>query len=88
MIATERLKELLSYDPREATVSQNHANVKAYSNNKVGFKGVHQRYGKFVAQIVKNGKTTYLGSFDTAADAHDVYVAASKKLHGEFSRGE
>jgi len=73
---------------REATRSQNQANMRRPRHNTSGFKGAsfHQRKGKWQAIIQKDGKTLYLGLFPTAADAHAAYCAAAQELHGEFWR--
>lgn len=73
---------------REATVSQNMHNRGIQRNNSTGFKGVyfHKRAQKYTAQIKVSGKKIYLGTFDTALDAHTAYCFAAKALHGEFAR--
>jgi hypothetical protein len=35
-----------------------------------------------------NKKNHYLGSFNTAAEAHAAYVEAARRLHGEYARTE
>lgn len=37
--------------------------------------------GRFQALIKANGKRHYLGSFKTAVEAHEAYVAAKRRLH-------
>ena len=72
---------------READDSDNKANQKAYRNNFLGVKGVRlHESGKYVARVCKNGKSSYLGVFDTIEEARSAYEAAAKKLHGEFAR--
>lgn len=71
---------------RFATRSQNGANSKARSSNRLGIKGVCARHGKFTAQINSMGKNTHLGTFDTAEEASAAYFSAAVKLHGEFAR--
>lgn len=34
--------------------------------------------------IAINGNETYLGTFDTAIEAHSAYVSAAKKLRGSY----
>jgi hypothetical protein len=71
---------------REANNSQNGAN--RLQPNKWGLKGVawDGRCNKWFAQIRKDGKITYLGTFDTPKAAHEAYVEAAQKLHGEFAK--
>jgi hypothetical protein len=73
---------------REATASQNQANILKKSSNTSGAKGVCWRKDsrKWQAQICTNGKRTYLGSFDTREAAAAVYAAAAKEHFGEFAR--
>lgn len=73
---------------REATVSQNQANARRRANNTSGFKGVnfHKRGRKWQARIRVNGKSLYLGFFDSREAAHAAYVAAARELFGEFAR--
>lgn len=73
---------------RAASVTQNNANARTYSNNKLGLKGVSwlPSAGKYRAQIKKNGLVIFLGSFDDAASAHQAYISAAREAHGEFAR--
>jgi HNH endonuclease/AP2 domain len=75
---------------RRATRSQNNANRRRPRNNTSGFKGVHlcQSSGKWRALIGKNGHIIHLGRFPTPQAAHEAYVAAARKLFGEFARPE
>jgi hypothetical protein len=75
---------------RHATNSQNQHNRPAYKTNKSGFKGVCwlKTQKKWQAQISCKGKKHHLGNFDCPELAHEAYVAASKKLHGKFSKTE
>ena len=73
---------------RQATLSENRTNVKLRSDNKVGFKGVRRvnRLARpYRVSIQKNGRRISLGNFETAEQAHDAYVKASIKFHGEFA---
>ncbi|WP_318761860.1 HNH endonuclease [Aminobacter niigataensis] len=69
---------------RTATPSQNGAN-KA-SSSSAGLKGVQSTKSAFVARIKHNGVRKYLGSFQTAEQAHLAYCRAANDLHGEFAR--
>jgi len=69
---------------RDATYSQNSANMKA----RAAFKGAKwdPRRQKWDAKICHNGMHFYLGSFSTGQEAHDAYCAKAAELHGEFAR--
>ena len=77
---------------REATKSQNQANIGLTASNKSGLKGVSryragESYGKpWQACIGKDGKSINLGQFATKEAAHAAYVAAAEKHFGEFAR--
>ena len=73
---------------RLATSSDNACNSAKQSNNKTGFKGVtRRRKGKpFEATIMRHGKHTYLGTYDTAEEAYSAYCKAAEALHGEYGR--
>lgn len=73
---------------REATRTQQLANIGVRSDNSLGVKGVHQREdGKFVSSISKDGKKHHLGCFDYLSDAKNAYDAAALRLFGRFSHG-
>jgi HNH endonuclease/AP2 domain len=72
---------------RLGTRPQNQFNVGPRKTNKSGFKGVSRRAnGKWWAKIGANGKVYSLGIHDDPAVAHQAYVAAAKRLHGEFAK--
>jgi hypothetical protein len=77
---------------REATKSQNMANVGLIKSNKSGLKGVSryragESYGKpWQSHIQKDGKVMHLGHFATKEEAHVAYVIAAERLFGEFAR--
>jgi len=74
---------------RRATVSQNNANRRRHRNNACGFKGVMRLgAGRWRAGIRKNGRRHHLGVFSTPQAAHAAYVAAARRLFGEFARTE
>jgi len=74
---------------RRATQSQNCANRRRHKNNACGFKGVtRMRSGRWKAIIYKKARKHDLGLFATPQEAHAAYVAAARKLFGEFARPE
>jgi hypothetical protein len=73
---------------RAATKRTNMHNTKRRSDNKSGFKGVTFERGrrKWRANIRVMGRSIVLGRFASPEEAHDAYVAAAYKYHGEFAR--
>lgn len=55
--------------------------VAARSNSKSKLLGVHRTKYSFIAQIAVNGKKIHIGSFKTAQEAHEAYLAAKIELH-------
>jgi hypothetical protein len=57
--------------------------VKAYKNNLTGLLGVgfNKRKKRFIARIMVNRKSIFLGYFDCAENAHKAYVEAKRKYH-------
>jgi len=69
---------------REATNGQNQQNVIVpRSTNKVGLRGVswRNRPVPWQASIVVGGQKQHLGTFSTAQEAHQAYLAAKAKFH-------
>jgi HNH endonuclease len=67
---------------RHATRSQNAQNQRrAQSTSSTGLLGVGKNGDKFYARIYYQGVITYLGTFDTAKEAHEVYVKVKRELH-------
>ena len=68
--------------------SQNLTNQSIRSTNTSGYRGVswQKTAGKWKAQVVSNGKISYLGLFTTPEDAALAYDKAANELHGEFAR--
>lgn len=71
---------------REATGSENMANVTREKKNAAGFKGVTKasKAKVYVARIRHNYKQIYLGCFKTAEEAHAVYCAKALEIFGEY----
>ena len=74
---------------REATRSQNQANLGAPRNNTSGVKGVFwdKHAGKWVAQIRQGGRK-HLGCFSDKSEAKAAYEKAARELFGDFARVE
>ncbi len=68
---------------RLATPTQNRANSAA--NNSTGLKGVKRHHNKFLAYAGPFGTNRYLGSFDTAEEAHQAYQRRALELYGEYA---
>ena len=73
---------------RWATRNENMRNQKISITNTTGYKGVtyHKPTKKFVAKISIDNKRYYLGYFNTAQEASDVYEAKAKEKFGDFYR--
>lgn len=54
-------------------------------NNRSGYIGVYRKRSKWSACICTNGKTRYLGVYETPEEAARVRDAAAKKYHGQFA---
>lgn len=66
--------------------AENMQNRRIHRNNSTGFKGVwfDARRGTFRAQVSAFGKKHCLGSFTSAQEAAQAYLAKAAELHGEF----
>ncbi len=74
---------------REATCSNNHHNTRQPgSGHNAPYKGAHwNRFRGYWQSYIKiNGKSHYLGRFETPLAAHRAYAAAAKRLVGQFAR--
>ena len=69
---------------RAATPSQNKANRRLMSNNKLGIKGVSFSNGKYRAAVYVNRKAIRLGAFDNPEQAATAVREGGRKYHGEF----
>lgn len=70
---------------RIVTNSQNSMNRRLQSNNTSGIVGVSYYDNSWNAEIIKNGKKFYLGSFTNKEDAIKVRKEAEEKYFGEYS---
>lgn len=72
---------------RECTPSENSRNMR-FKGNAAGLKGAYRKRNsdKFESSIKANGHRRYLGTFQSEAEAHAAYCAASAELHGRFGR--
>lgn len=72
---------------RICTYFQNNCNKGKQPTNTSGYKGVyfHKQMKKWQAQIMVKGRNIYLGLFESAEEAHEVYCLAAVMLHGEFA---
>jgi hypothetical protein len=75
---------------REATAAENTRNSRKQSNNTSGVKGVcwNRKHQKWCAEIMAEGKSRYLGYFDSLDAAAASYAKAARELHGDFARVE
>lgn len=69
---------------RAATYATNNRNKKVKIAAS-GLKGAHRKGSKWSSTIQVDGKQIHLGHFSTAAEAHEAYVEAVKRYHGEFN---
>lgn len=73
---------------RLATNAENCWNRGANRNNKLGVKGVYfdQPTGKYIAKLMVNGRSRWLGRFAKKTDAKAARDAAATELHQEFAK--
>jgi hypothetical protein len=73
------------YNLRECSNSENQQNLSLSGKGESGYLGVTFRKGRmsnqYIASIKINGKSKYIGSFDTAQDAHEAYLSYKKEIH-------
>ena len=72
---------------RQATYSQNLFNTKIYKNNKIGVKGISYvpKISKYVARCQTNGRSKYLGAFDSLNEAQEILKKYRLQSHGEYA---
>ena len=56
---------------------------KANKNNQNGLLGVKSRGNRFTATIMIDGKSKWLGTYDTPEEAHQMYLKTKRTLHSE-----
>lgn len=68
---------------RDVPMATNNENTRKApkSNTSSGYLGVQKNHGRWQAHITVKGKRYMLGTYDTPIDAHNVYLAAKRKLH-------
>lgn len=67
---------------RDVTPQVNKQNLrKAHVDSGTGLLGAYRHRDKFRSIIGLNGVKHWLGSFDTAEEAHAVYIEAKRRLH-------
>jgi hypothetical protein len=75
---------------RLATNAENAFNRGRNINNSTGYKGVYHNPGSavrpFIARIMVNRQSQYLGSFPTAQEAALAYDAAAVRIAGQFAQ--
>lgn len=72
---------------RLATHGQNVSYKGANKNNRLGFKGVHREGNRFAAMIWDEGRSRWIGSFDTPEEASAAYWTEAQRIRGEFAHG-
>jgi Phage integrase, N-terminal SAM-like domain/AP2 domain len=70
---------------RPATDSQCMTNRTSKGSERGAYRGVRFRWNKFEASIGHDGKSIYLGRFESREDAARAYNVAALKYHGEFA---
>lgn len=51
-------------------------------------RGAFLRGGRYIARVRLHGKSHYLGTYDTAEEAHQAYVTGTERLHEEFAHAK
>lgn len=72
---------------RLATRQEQCRNTLSYKDSFSGLKGAffHARIKRWYSAIKLNGKSVFLGCYDTADEAHAAYCAAAARYFGEFA---
>ena len=59
---------------RKVSTQDNLKNKSLYVGNKSGYAGVYKRGNRYIAHPRRNGKKHYLGTFDSALEAHNAII--------------
>lgn len=70
---------------RLATYSQNGMNRGVNVNSSTGFKGAIKESGKYVSKITVDGRSIYIGTFNTPEDAAKAYNVMAEVHFGEYA---
>lgn len=70
---------------RKTSRSTNSCNGNAHKDGKTGVLGVKEKKGRYIAEIMTKGKSTYLGSFETIEEAINARKKAELEQRGELS---
>lgn len=71
---------------RPATKQQNAMNRKIRKDNSTGLKGIYPKGTRFASSICLNGKSKYLGVFETKELAAEAYSKAAQLNFKEYAR--
>ena len=81
----ERIDNNKNYEPNNckwATYYEQSINKRDMGKNQFKLTGVYQTRGYIYSMIVVKKRKIYLGSFNTALEAHKEYLKAKRKYHG------
>lgn len=71
---------------RICTAKENSRNARTPKTNKSGKKGVRFRNNRYEANIKVDGKTRYIGIYDTMEEAYEAYCGMAIMHFGAFAR--
>lgn len=70
---------------RLATAADNARNVRKRSTNKSGFKGVKFWKNRYMSSLTFQGRSVYMGRYETAEEAAWMYDQWASQLFGDFA---